>query len=85
MPTRKKKKAKSAKKDSNDKFVKVPQSLKGHKGTNQKGARICYNHNLQYGCSHATHDKDGATRCVKDVHQCIKYHGNHPFQDCDTS
>ena len=82
---KKKKKPKPAKKETNDKFVKVPQSLKGHKGVNNKGARICYNYNLQHGCSHATHNKDGATRCVKGVHQCIKCHGNHPLQDCDKS
>ena len=82
---KKKKKTKPAKKETNDKFVKVPQSLKGHKGTNAKGARICYNYNLQHGCSHGTHQKDGATRCVKGVHQCIKCHGNHPLHDCDRS
>ena len=62
--------------------VLVPNSLKGYSGVNAKKMRICYNYNLPHGCSNSTHVKEGQTRCVKGVHQCIKCHKMHPLQEC---
>eukprot|EP00435_Cladocopium_sp_Y103_P074393 s19_g48.t1 len=62
--------------------VMVPKSLKGFSGLNAKKMRICYNYNLPHGCSNSTHSKDGQTRCVKGVHQCIKCHKSHPLPEC---
>eukprot|EP00435_Cladocopium_sp_Y103_P075157 s92_g54.t1 len=52
--------------------VMVPKNLKGFSGVNPKKMRICYSYNLPHGCSNTIHTKDGYTRCVKGVHQCIK-------------
>ena len=62
--------------------VMVPKALSGYSGLNSKKARICYNYNLAHGCSNSTHMKDGQTRCVKGVHQCIKCFKNHPLPEC---
>ena len=65
--------------------VMVPQSLKGYSGVNSKKMRICYNYNLPHGCANSTHVKEGQTRCVKGVHQCIKCYKSHPLQECAKS
>ena len=62
--------------------VMVPNNLKGYNGLNPKKMRICYNYNLPHGCSNSTHVKEGMTRCVKGVHQCIKCYKQHPLQEC---
>ena len=62
--------------------VKVPESLKGFSGVNKDKMRVCYNYNLPHGCSNSTHEKDGHTRCVKGVHECIKCSGKHSMQTC---
>eukprot|EP00435_Cladocopium_sp_Y103_P073966 s20_g46.t1 len=65
--------------------VMVPQNLKGFSGMNPKKMRICYNYNLPHGCSNTTHTKDGYTRCVKGVHQCIKCYKSHALPECGKS
>ena len=62
--------------------VKVPEALKGFKGTNKDNLRVCYNYNLPHGCSNSTHEKDGHLRCVKGCHECIKCGGKHSMQTC---
>ena len=62
--------------------VKVPEALKGYKGTNKDNLRVCYNYNLPHGCSNSTHEKDGHLRCVKGCHECIKCGGKHSMQSC---
>eukprot|EP00435_Cladocopium_sp_Y103_P039155 s2135_g10.t1 len=62
--------------------VMVPKNLKGYSGLNPKKMRICYNYNLPHGCSNSTHSKEGQTRCVKGVHQCIKCYKSHPLPEC---
>ena len=65
--------------------VMVPKSLKGFSGVNAKKMRICYNYNLPHGCANTTHQKEGQTRCVKGIHQCIKCFKSHPLQECGKS
>ena len=62
--------------------VKVPEALKGYKGTNKDNMRVCYNYNLPHGCSNSTREKDGHLRCVKGCHECIKCGGKHSMKSC---
>lgn len=66
----------------NNARVKVPDALKGHSGLNKDKLRVCYNYNLPHGCSNSTHQKDGHTRCVKGIHQCIRCYKPRTMQDC---
>ena len=60
----------------------LPAGLHGFAGVNKKKMRICYNYNLPHGCHLETKVTDGALGCSRGVHECIKCHKGHSYQDC---
>ena len=60
----------------------LPAGLHGFAGVNKKKMRIFYNYNLPHGCNLETKVTDGSIGCSRGVHECIKCHKGHSYQDC---
>lgn len=78
--SRRKSTAKGKGRGKGQKFVPMPQGLKGMDHTTPSGEPICFRYNLPGGCSAAA---DGM-KCNKGVHRCARpgCHGAHSLQSC---